>query len=153
MLRPTSHPALSRWERVDHAARSARTALRDGFLQPETEPAILVWLRLRRADLSVSVVSALVLSPSNPALSVLASAAIPAARARGSTHTVLADPQYVQVAHAQTRLSSPSGRRTRIRVARPGAESISRSPPASVARSCMLSMPWLSPSMARLLAA
>src|SRR3989454_6954444 len=46
-----------------------------------------------------------------------------------------------------------SGRRARTVVPRPGAESISRSPPASATRSCMLSRPWLPPFTARLRAA
>src|SRR5436309_7893691 len=51
----------------------------------------------------------------------------------------------------RTHVSLPavSGKRARTVVPRPGAESISRSPPASATRSCMLSRPWLPPFTAR----
>src|SRR5439155_20209846 len=59
--------------------------------------------------------------------------------------------QESQRAHVS--LPAVSGKRARTVVPRPGAESISRSPPASATRSCMLSRPWLPPFTARLRAA
>src|SRR5438034_3348030 len=62
-----------------------------------------------------------------------------------SDQCVIIRDQQSQRAHA----AAVSGRRARTLVPRPAAESISKSPPASATRSCMLSRPWLPPYAAR----
>src|SRR5690242_4853371 len=69
-------------------------------------------------------------------------------RAHPGTHQrMVIGEQEPQRAHAPP--PAASGKRARIVVPRPGAESISKSPPARATRSCMLSSPWLAPCAAR----